>query len=94
MHVQLGQIINNKIQKKKKKKPQTQGDFRAARRKSRVLVMIPAHSTTKGEQTPSHPPGLNPGPAPTLISYVGLAPPPSGASKGTCYLFLLPHESQ
>ena len=32
-------------------RPKTQGDFRAARSKSRVLVMIPAHSTTKGEQT-------------------------------------------
>ena len=83
---------NNQQQDTKRLK--TEGDFRAAGSKSRVLVTIPAHSTTKGEQiTQLTPSGLNPGPAPTLISYAGPAPLPSGASKGTCYLFLLPHES-
>lgn len=39
---------NNQQQDTKKTK--TEGNFRADRSKSRVLVMIPTHSTTEGEQ--------------------------------------------
>ena len=89
MHVQLGQIINNKIQKDKKK-PQTQGDFRAARRKSKVLVMIPAHSTTKEEQTPRSPPWSEPRTRPHPHLICGTGSPTLWSQQGNMLLVFAP----
>ena len=90
MHVQLGKIINNKIQIDQK--PKGISEQPGQKQSTGHDPCIQHHQG--GTNHPAHPSGLDPGPAPTLISYAGLAPPPSGASKGTCYLFLLPHESQ
>ena len=90
MHVQLGQIIKTRY--KKTKNPR---GFQSSREQKQGTGHDPCTQHHQGGTNhPGHPSGLNPGPAPTLNSYAGLAPPPSGVSKGTCYLFLLPHESQ
>ena len=58
------------------------------RSKSRVLHMPPANSTTNGVGRPPKPPFQpDPGHIPTLTLYQELAHIPSGASKGSCYLF-------
>ena len=63
-----------------------------SRAKSRVLCMVPAHSTTKGgeqttQATPLTRPMNPPLPSPHLRNQLALL---QGMSKGTCFLFLLP----
>ena len=92
--MQLGQITDNKIQKDQKTQLlllKSQEQKQCVGRESRVLHMPPAHNTTKGVGRPPKP-TLQPNPrhTPTLTPYKEPARPPGGASKGTCYLFLLP----
>ena len=55
MHAQLGQIMNNKIQKDQKDQLpllKSQEQKQGVRSQSRVLHMPPAHTTTKGVGKP------------------------------------------
>lgn len=99
MHVQLGQIIDRKIQKTKK----LNCHFSRAGRenqgvgcKNRVLSMCPALSTTRGMGKPLKAPSdPTPGHTPTLIPYKEQTHSPLGVreSKGICYLFLFPSDA-
>lgn len=90
MHGQLGQIMDNKIQRKKKTKQKPTAPSPEHKQsiwsKSRLLDMPPAHNATI-----CHPCGLTPGPTRTH-AYIGnqLAPLTSKqASMGNCCLVLL-----
>ena len=73
------------------KRPKTICHFWGARSKSRVLGMIPAHSTTRGwADCWSHPLWPNPLISPYLTLFRNQLILPWGVSKGTCDLFSLP----
>ena len=85
MHVQLGQILDNNIQRDQK----PNCDFWRAGSKSRVLSMPPAYSTAKGVGKPPKPlSSPSPGCIPTLTPYKEPAWPP-WVSQRNCCLFLL-----
>ena len=75
---QLGQIIDNKIQKDQK----PNCHFLRARSKSRVLCMFPANNTTKRMgKIPEPPSGPIPEPTPTLTPYKEPACPTLGSEQ-------------
>ena len=91
MHEQLGQIMDNKIQKDQK----PNCHFLRGRSKNRVLCMFPAHNTTKRMgKTPKPPSGPTAEPTATLTSQKEPACPTSGSEQArepvTCaHSFLL-----
>ena len=88
MHARFGQIMNNKIQKGQN--PTAAFDWGWGGR-SRVLRMIPAHSTTEGVGRPPKPP-LRPDPplpSPYLRNQLTHAPS-LGSEQGHLFLVLTP----
>ena len=94
VHMQLGQIKDNKIQKDQK----PSCHFWRAGSKNRVLgakagnCACPLHTTLPNGWADhlSHSAGPTPGPAPTLTPCKEPPRPPRRMSRGTCYLFSLP----
>ena len=87
MHAQLGQVMDNKIQKDQKLPTATSEELGA---KQGIALAPSTQEHQSAGQTAKPPHQTSPGPAPTLPPYKEPACPPRGGSKGTCYLFLLP----
>ena len=96
INVQLGEILDKKIKKKKKQHRKTHLPLLKSRErkqfgsKSRVQHMLSALNTTwRMGKTPKPPLWPDPGAYPCPHPIISI-PPTWGVSKGTSYLFLLP----
>ena len=95
MHVQLGQIMGNKIQKDQKNPTAASEELEAktgCQEQKQGTAQAPCTQHRKGVGRTLKPPsGLTPGHTPTLTPYKESTrahpSPHQGVSKGACYLF-------